>query len=370
MSFEDHLREDLQVPETLVPPANLADTALARARRARRRTAVAASGAALVLVVGGASAPAWLPRGGGGAPPGAPVSCASRPLPALAASPTRENFDPLRLEIDAGAVLDFSVSSVNTGKYVQQVSLTNRAGDRILDVTLYATNGVPTYRTGGAPATIDPAIGLPAERVNGTPAYWLPDPTNTGLPQQQGLAWQWSPGAWVFVTAATNIDPATSEGSTVDYSVLRELVAQVAPALVLGGGTPVTSPFSLPVPACTRVVGTRLLHGTAAGDVPFTRFGLIFGPDDYADPTNPLLISGNGGQPITIDSDDHASPPDKPGSVNSTVDGHPAADGSTLVVFDVDGLAFELTGPPGTDRSALISTISIYSGAWGPAITP
>ncbi|MBX6723407.1 MAG: hypothetical protein IRY92_09260 [Dactylosporangium sp.] len=288
----------------------------------------------------------------------------------------------------------YQVASYQTSTYFQVMELTSTARDRLVTVTLYAVDGVPHHRTTEArPHPIDPSTGEPAEPVHGAPAYWLPETTYVGLPQGQGLAWQWAPGAWVLVTAADTsgeaAGAATPEQSTVDVAALRSLAAEIAPQLEFGEGIPVTSPFSMTIPDCTRVAGTTVLFDVREDGTPIPRFGLSFETQDAVAVTNPLLIPDGAMTSISVDASWASSPEDKPGSATFEADGHPAAlldcadadrcDPDTAyhgVIFGVDGFAMELIGHAGLGVSVLdlYAAIQVHPGAtndpatWGPPI--
>jgi hypothetical protein len=231
---------------------------------------------------------------------------------------------------------------------------------------------VPHYRTVEAlPHPIDPAAGDPAAAVGGAPAYWLPEQSFTGLPHGEGLAWQWTPGAWVFVQAAA-LDP---DGPTVDAEgdpeELRAIAADAAEALSFGGGDPVTAPFAMTAPDCTRVTSTSLMASTRGDGTPFARFGLGFSTQGQTEATNPLLLADESTPVITVTADSGATPEDKPGAATSDVDGHPAyVDGNFVVVYGVDGFAFEISsGTPDLDPAPVFRTIQVLPGTSGDRST-
>src|SRR5690606_20534214 len=154
----------------------------------------------------------------------------------------------------------------------------------------------------------------------------LPETTYAGLPQGQGLAWQWAPRAWVLVTAADISDQAggAASPSTVDVAALRNLAAEIAPQLAFGEGIPVTAPFSMTIPDCTRVAGTTVMFDVREDGTPIARFGLSF--ETYGAPavTNPLLIPGDAMTNVSVNAGWAFDAEDKPGSATFEVDGHPA----------------------------------------------
>jgi hypothetical protein len=391
MSFEDQLRDDLHaVPmPALRVPDRLADRALVGARRQNRLRSVAVAGiatlaaASAVPVLGGV-------LGGGGGTPGAEATCPTNaPLPARPPATGWEYFDPLRYEIDVSGVTEYEVSSYETSIYYQVLELRNAARDRLATVTLYATGGVVHYRTDDAqPRPWDPATGEPTEPVNGTFAYWLPETTDVGLPQGQGLAWQWAPGAWVLVTVADTSGlgaEATHGPAARSVAELRNLAAQLAPELAFGGGEPVRSPFSMAIPSCLRVGGTLSVFDTRLDGPPIARFGLRFEPEQAVGYTNPLIGPGSSDS-FGVDASWASTPEDKPGSATSDVDGHPAALGDCPsadrchmgTIYGVNGFALELQGSLapqfGITVQDLYDAVQIHPGAtndpitWGPPV--
>jgi hypothetical protein len=366
MSFEDRLRADLQdipVPP-LTPARGLADAALTGVRRQNRLRAVAVAGVAALAVI--AAVPAVRDALPGGAVDPAGPPCGG-PLPSLTPSSSWEYFDPLTYLI-ASEVSSFEPRTYDTASYYQVAEFMNQATQRQLTVTLYAAGAVPHYVGPGPTAPIDPAAGEPAGTVGGTPAYWLPiQPVNSDG-GGQGLAWQWTPGAWVFATMTdltSTVDNAVE--STVDVYTLRDEAAALAQALQLGTPVPVTSPFSMPAPDCTRLAYTSLVRGIT-DDATTSQFRLGFVTEGQAEATNPLLNPGDSAPAVTVGVDTSATPDDKPGSASSEVDGHPAAvNGSQLVVYDVDGMAVEIsTGPTTLDPIAVFRTVEVYPDAdWG-----
>jgi hypothetical protein len=132
--------------------------------------------------------------------------------------------------------------------------------------------------------------------------------------------------------------PAT----TGDVGAMRAEAAALAPLLELGVPEPVTSPFMMPAPYCTRLAYTSLMYGMKNDDSPFARFGLHFNLMSQPEATSPLLART--APAVSVTADTGARPQDKPGTINAEVDGHPATLGiDRLVVYDVNGLALEIT---------------------------
>ncbi len=278
MTFEDELRSDLgdiRVPEALAPRADLADTVLTGMRRqTRRRMSVVAGSLAVALAVAGATAPVWLSRRPSSGPAAPTVTaptgqvCVGGVLPTRPPSPTREYFDPLASEINASGVTGYRLTASGTATHFQVVDMVNQAGDRAVGMVLYSAGGQPHYLDDNdVPVPFDPGAGEPAGSVGGAPAYWLPEKRyNLFNTRPQGIAWQWAPDAWAVVLAEQVIpgrDPShTPDPATVDRAELRTIAAQVAPQFKLGVATPVTSPFSVRQPDCTRIVLTVRSYST------------------------------------------------------------------------------------------------------------
>jgi len=355
-----------QFHEEDLPPSHVDIQAAVRSGRRRRRgrTGFAAVGVAAIVVAGAVTAPQWLALRPGPAPePGAALPTCSAPIPSLSPPAATTYFDVLRYQLDPSGVTGFSLASYATSPESQIAELVNSAGDRTVTVRVYPAGGQPLYRLHGdrGDEPIDPAAGEPAPPVNGMAAFWLPQQDRYVFGYGQGLAWQWAPGAWVLVTAEDTTGGARPNGNPVADETLRALAAQVAPQLDLGVDRPVTSPFAMPVLDCTRLVGTSVMFDSDATGTPFARFGLLFAT---ANDDTVSVIAHSG-----------ATPDDKPGSATSTVDGHPAYEGSLLVVYGVDGFAFEVTnGTTGWDRASIWRTAEVHPGAtfdpatWGPPI--
>jgi hypothetical protein len=393
MSFEDRLRDDLHaVPVPPLPvPDRLADKALTGARRQNRLRGVAVAGVTTLAVA--TAVPVLrglLPAGGTALPSAPPTPAICGPDGSLAARPPAQNweyFDPLTYAIDASGVTGYQVSAYSTGTYFQVAELTNPTGDRRVTVTLYAAGGVPHYKVGNTmPAPFDPAEGTPTDPVNGAPAYLLPNRSYSGQPSEVGIAWQWSPGAWVLVTAADTsgqlpVGAPTGTPAT-DLAELYDLAAEVAPDLVLGVDTPVTSPFSLPLPDCTQVSYTTVEHATSPTGARVSRFRVTFTMGGEAESDNPLLLPSLTIPLVWVTADTGATATE----ATSVVDGHPASfngcEGSavcdSVTVYDVDGLALTVTLSTELGTSALdvFHTVQVYPGAatnpdaWGDLITP
>ena len=399
MSFEDQLRRDLhgiELPEHLGPRPDLADMVLAASRsQARRRSLVAAGAAVVVLAVGGASAPLVLSPDPGPAPVASTPPACDGPSPSRAASPTLEHFDLLTYRIDASAVSGYAVTGRVTSTYFQGLALVNPTGDRSVWVVLFAGGGEPHYADPNRVAVpFDPAAGAPAGQVGGAPAYWLPDERIIDAPKgQQGIAWQWAPGAWVFVIAGdrtpepTRTTPVGDSPSTVEPQELRALASQAAHQIRLGIVTPVTSPFAMPVPDCTRLSTVGVEYGTQDGE-PYTDVLLGFDTADRPDRTFPpvgsfapsLVVWARTGTTLAQRSPGMAPYPGELGfPAYQTEDGQ-------LEVVDVYGLGIDIwpismpdaATPQERVRLAVdvFRTISCYPGAagspdsWGPPIVP
>lgn len=142
--------------------------------------------------------------------------------------------------------------------------------------------------------------------------------------------------------AASTDTPKTAE----QIAALRGVVRQVVAALRLSADLPVTSPFTVPVPDCTRLVATHLLSSTKSDGTPFTRFTLTFAEDGW-ESTTPLLMRRDF-RTVEVTADSGATPADKPGSATLQVDGHAASGGGDVLrVYDVEGFLLELSTPGG-----------------------
>jgi hypothetical protein len=376
----DILREFIEDP---LPPSRIDVARAMRLGRLRRRVRTGAAAVSLVALVstGIVTAPRWehlfnrgLDRGGhAGISPAnsgtAPLTCDAVRSPDPVPPTDHTSFDLLRRQVDASAVTGYQVAQYDTSLYWQRIQLVNATEDSTIEITLYAAGQTPVFGSalGAAPAPVDPTTGTPTEPVDTAPAYWLPGRQTMYQFEVARLGWQWAPGAWAFIAAADtssydathNDTPKTAE----QIAALRGIARQVATALRLNAKTPVTSPFTVPVPMCTRLVGTDLLRSTTSNGTAFTRFTLTFAGDGWVS-TNPLLLRGNV-PTIQVTADSVATPADKPGSATLQVDGHPASgEGDVLRVYGVDGFELELSTPGGEGAVRdLFHSVHIIPGA-------
>lgn len=364
MNLDDRLRSELgglTVPAGLVPPADLADTVLARSRRQTRQRGLAAPGGLAVAVAVAATAPAWVPPQPtpGAAPPlAAPTdpACSSAPPP-TSPSPTWEYFDPLTFQIDASGVAGYQLGYSTTSTYFQHARL---FGDGThVDVGLFATGGEPA--TVYPRRLVDPTAGDPADPVHGASTYWLPNNT-------AALAWEWAPGAWAIVEPVGPVE--------LGRDGLRAIARQVAEQLEFGTGTPVRFPFSLPVPDCLYPAFTEM-SGTGIVQLGFDPVGTV-------PPTNGFgyrpRMSVNAYIDYDIITNGNAYPADigYPAYRTNQPDG---TDAPVLWVPDVDGVGIEIEArhirpTQRVDYAAdVFRTIRVYPGAatdqstWGEPIT-
>jgi len=372
-----------------LPPSTVDISQAVRAGRRRRRigTGLVAGGVAIALAVAGATAPIWLSPRPSPVPPAAPM-CDS-PVPAQPSMPAWEQFCPLSYEIDASGVTGYKVKTSVTSTYWQFVELDT--GNRRVSVYLYAGGGEPHYLDAGQAAPFDPGAGEPADPIGNAPAYWLPpDKLDPSGDPAQGLAWQWTPGAWVIVLAsAPEQDP-----STVDPAELRAIATQVAPQLELGVGTPVTSPFSLPVPEGLDPAFTVMRWASDFGEQFATGFSIGFDAVGTAEPTHPLRDYVPA---FAVEASPFSTRDKRPATATEYPEdlGYPAyqavlTPGSqvadVLLVYDFFGFGMQI-GPvnmPGASTGAerlslaadLFRTITVYPGAadreeaWGSPIAP
>ncbi len=374
-----------QFPDEELPVSSVdISRAMQTGRRRRRVRSVLAAGAAVaaVIVAGVATAAALLPH------PADPVT------PGGQACGTWERFDPLISEIDAGGISGYEVSVAFTSTYWQAVQLTS--GSQAITVTLYACGGEP-HSVVDETQPVDPTAGEPAQPVDGATAYWLAGDQRYPVT----LAWQWTPGAWAFVSPeqedpAAQCDRATRDRNaataclptTVDAAALRSLATRVADQLEFGAGTPVTAPFSLPVPDGLYPAVVLSTPSTVGGDV----VGFHMGFDEIGTPA-PTHIAGYvpdlwvGARTFAAVDDlpDHATPyPEDLGypAYQSDYRDEGRADSEVLLVFDVFGFGFDIeprgmTGPREETFDAaadIFRSITVYPGAaddvsaWGDPI--
>jgi hypothetical protein len=362
---------------------------VSRAMRAGRRGRVgrglAIGGAVVAVVAAGTTASVLLsPQPTSSPPPFAPPpapTCDAAEAPPQSPSPTWEYFDPLTMEIDASRVEGYRVAVTATSTYWQIAQL---EGDTTVGIMLYARGGEP-YSFVDEAVRIDPAAGEPADPVNGAPAYWLA-PTDP-----LAIAWQWTPGAWAMVFARPP-EPGQS-ASPLSEDDLRAIAIQVAGQLEFGAGTPVTSPFALPIPACTYPAHTVQFRARDNGREFPVSFYLGF---DRLGTTPPTHVGGY--VPfLWVDANAFATVNDLPDGATPYTEedlGYPAyhsdqrqaegRDSDILLVYDVFGFGMEIEPRlmPGTAEERLayaadiFRTITVYPdaatelSAWGDAITP
>ena len=365
-------------------------------RRRRIRTGLVA-GVMAVAVAVAVGTPIWLFARPDPAPPIGP-DCGS-PQPSRQSLPTWERFDPLRLEIDTSEVTGYRVVTSATATY-GQLALLQADGPRgdepeagVVTVMLFACGGEPRYFDGDQPVPFDPGAGEPANPINGVSAYWLPsNKLFPGGSTNEGIAWQWTAGAWAMVVASP--PPDTSD---VDPKALRTVATQVAPRLDFGAGTPVTAPVSLPVPDGMYLSSTVTQRASDFGQEFPVGFRIGFDALGTSDLANPF-ISAEGYQPLLmVDASTFTTLDDRPDNATEYSEdlGYPAYqavvnDGiravDALLVYDYFGFGLqimpaELPGASTRDEklsraAEIFRTITVYPGAagdlsaWGDPIVP
>ena len=263
---------------------------------------------------------------------------------------------------------------------------------RLVTVMLFACGGEPRLFEADRAVPFDPGAGEPADPVGGAPAYWLPP--NKLYPDtipSQGLAWQWTPGAWALVVAFSEPD------TPVDPTALRTVATQVAPQLAFGAATPVTSPFSLPVPEGTYPSFTVTQMATDFGQTSPVGFSIGFDTIGTAEPTNPFG-NGAGYQPsLVVEASAHSTLNDRPDNATEYPEdlGYPAFQAvvdealggvDALLVYEFFGFGLQIMAGdlPGAStkqeklsRAAdIFRTITVYPGgatdpaAWGDPVLP
>jgi len=336
--------------EDALPPSEVDVSRAVRIgrRHGRVRALAAGAGAVAVLAAGAIAVPTVLAHSAGrntsdpATGVGAPY-CNGAPLPAIQpttppdATPTE--FNPLRYWLHFGDTGALTVQSYTTARFWQQATLTDRSGQTTVDVVVQARGGQPVFadESGGAPHAVDPTTGTPTDEVGGHPAFWLPGHQALHQYQVARLGWQWGSNAWVFV-AATD----TSSGTGTPLPALARSIADGLRVLDAG---PVPVPFSVKVPGCTRLALTTHYRATRDDGTPYEQFDLTFG-DVTDDTDNPLLSPASMTPMITVSVSD-ARPGDKPGSVDSTFDGHAATRTSAgMIVYGAaDGRAIDVSAP-------------------------
>ncbi|MEU8000988.1 hypothetical protein AB0B66_07490 [Catellatospora sp. NPDC049111] len=367
--------------EDPLPPSGVdVARAVRTGRRQRRMRSAGLAGALALLLAGGAAVPFWFSAANGpanlGASPGVtlgppPPPCPSpEPSPSVSTSPrpagtAPAEFDVLRHWVDVSGVSGLSPQLFRTARYWQSVLMYDAAERFTVEVTVYAAGGKPVF--GNHDATefepVDLTGAESAGQVGGRPASWLPGRQGMYGRDAARLGWQWAEGGWAFVAAADGAQESGRQPSAEAMAALRVMAAQAAEQLVIGRGTAVTMPFTVPgIPECSRLTGTTVYRGTRGDGTSFVQPGLVFG---RADNTDPLLFPPD--VETTVIADSAETPADKPGSVNEQVDGHPAVVGDgTVVLHGLNGFMLEVSAPVGRDTLlAYARAVRIVDGAHG-----
>ncbi|WP_155372746.1 hypothetical protein [Catellatospora vulcania] len=378
MNDEDVLNAFREDP---LPPSGVdVARAVRTGRRQRRVRAAGAAGALALLLAGSAAVPAWFTAANGPANLGAspavtlgppPPPCPTpEPTPSVSTSPRPAGtapveFDVMRHWVDVSGVSGMHVQDFSTARYWQSVTLYDAAERFTVEVIVFAAGGKPVFSSAAADdfAPVDLTGAESAGQVGGRPASWLPGGQGVVGRDAARLGWQWADGGWAFVAAADSRQEPGSPPTGEAMAVLRAIAAQAAGQLVIGRGTAVTMPFTVPgVPECSRLTGTTVYRGTHANGTPFVRPGLVF---SRADNTDPLLFPPD--VTTTVIADSVATPADKPGQANEQVDGRPAVVGDAFVMLHgLDGFALEVSAPLGRDALlAYARSVRIVDGAHG-----
>ncbi|GAB4052200.1 hypothetical protein [Catellatospora paridis] len=363
-------------------PASGVDLARAvrTGRRQHRVRTAGAAGALVLLLAGSAAVPAWFTAANGPGNVGAspevtigppPPPCPSPvPTPMVSASPQPAGtapveFDVMRRWVDVSGVSDLSVQQFITGRYWQYVDFYDAQERFTVEVIVFAAGGKPMFGTPEARdfGPVDLTGAESAGQIGGRPASWLPGRQGMFGKHAARLGWQWADGGWAFVAAADGAQESGQEPSAEAMAALRAMAAQVAGELVIGRGTAVTMPFTVPgVPECSRLTGTNIYRGIHANGTPFVRAGLTF---SRADNTDPLLFPPD--VVTTVIADSVETPADKPGQATEQVDGRPAVVGDAYVLLHgLDGFALEVSSPLRRDPLlAYARSVRIVEGAHG-----
>ncbi len=371
-----------QFREDDMPPSRVdIEQAVRSGRRGRRlRAGFAVGGVVIALAAAaGGTAPLWLSALRGTQTPPGDGTCATAP-PLPTPTPTDwEYFDLLRFEVDADDVAGYHVEQYLTTRYYQSVELTTAAHDRTVRVLLHAAGAEPHYRTVGRAVPYDPATGTPTQPVGDEPAFLLP-----GSVEGEGIAWQWAPGAWVFVTAMlSEADPAGDPQGPL--SIVRE----VAQGLQLGVGLPISAPLAMPAPGCTRLTYIDMIYSVEAGPPmtgePGAPTAITFGfdTDVDAEQRSPLIVGQAHGPGIGVLVHRPPSPDPFETGPHVTEEGDLEAgvDGLRLQIHRRDPWNW-LGGPRAGEDPPVLATprqvydsIIFYPGArqsmeaWGPPIS-
>ncbi|NUS62549.1 MAG: hypothetical protein HOQ46_02755 [Saccharothrix sp.] len=241
------------------------------------------------------------------------------------------DFDPMRRVVAVADVPGVTPESYTTARRWQQIGL--KVGESGFgSVTVYARGRQAT----GSRGFMRPETGTPAEPIGGRPAFWV----SRGADDL--LAWEWTGGAWAFVT---HQDPAN--GGEADRDTMR----RIASAVRVGGddsvGEPVTLPFTLPLPEPYQMVGTTT-RLRPPGD-PFVRTGVLLATGD---PTDPDIARS--GLSVAVENGDKMA---RQNGANQTVDGRPAMvhEGEAIIFAVADGFAVDVQG---TDDTAALLRVA------------
>lgn len=195
----DSLRDFTPAPGGRVDPGLAVRTGR---RRAKLRTAMG-TGAAVAAVLAAVAGSTLLGR--------AVEPAAERP-----AGPVEATFDPSKPAFTVGRAGGFKLSRFTPGRYAQGIIFGPEKQGGSLRADAYAE----IYAKGHLPrGAAGPPSGAAAPLVHGHRAYWLVPPVLR--PGAVELAWEWSPGAWAYVTI---------NGKDADRDRAHRLALSILPA--------------------------------------------------------------------------------------------------------------------------------------------
>jgi hypothetical protein len=199
---------------------------------------------------------------------------------------------------------------------------------------------------------------VPTDPVAGRAAFWLRDPQGIVQYTAARLAFQWDEDAWAFVSVASTVE---APGTPASLDDLRARARAVAATVEIRPAAAVTTPYTLSgTPDGYRLTGTSLYRGERGDGDPFTRTTLIFGD---VDERSHLLHRGPDGN-VSVTADSGARTSDKPGSTNTTIDGHPAmVSGGTIILYNVDTFGVEIQARDEAEARRLAAAVRIVSNA-------
>ncbi|WP_119728112.1 hypothetical protein [Thermomonospora amylolytica] len=211
------------------------------------------------------------------------------------------------------------------GKEFFQV--TAQEGKAAVTLTVYGRGKEPAlpHLPGGVPGR-----RIPAEPVNGRPAYWIFQPDPNGQSSFE-LRWQYAPGGWADLEG---------NGLRGDGAELTRTAYRIAESATFGGARPIAMPLHVDGVPGGLTPKRAVLDKGAFGEVSALLEFIVTGPSDgmsitatKSDGTMGTGVSGRPGKSV----------PGRP-RPNTKLNGHPAYRSPSLVhVYGVNGFDIRIS---------------------------